>query len=43
MFMFGAFGTALALAVITFVVLRRTVINPLQRAATRIENIAKAI
>lgn len=39
MFMFGAFG--LALAVITFVVLRRTVINPLQRAATRIENIAK--
>ena len=32
---------ALALAVITFVVLRRTVINPLQRAATRIENIAK--
>ena len=41
MFMFGAFGLALALAVITFVVLRRTVINPLQRAATRIENIAK--
>ncbi len=41
MFMFGAFGSALALAVITFVVLRRTVINPLQRAATRIENIAK--
>ena len=41
MFMFGAFGLALALAVITFVVLRRTVINPLQPAATRIENIAK--
>ena len=41
MFMFGAFGLALALAVITFVVLRRTVITPLQRAATRIENIAK--
>ncbi|MBE4853801.1 Tar ligand binding domain-containing protein [Enterobacter cloacae complex sp. P40RS] len=40
-FMFGAFGLALALAVITFVVLRRTVINPLQRAATRIGNIAK--
>ncbi|HCA7855596.1 methyl-accepting chemotaxis protein [Enterobacter hormaechei] len=41
MYMFGAFGLALALAVITFVVLRRTVIKPLQRAATRIENIAK--
>lgn len=40
-FMFGAFGLALALAVITFVVLRRTVISPLQRAAARIENIAK--
>lgn len=26
---------------LTFIVLRRTVINPLQRAATRIENIAK--
>ena len=41
MFMIGAFGLALVLTVITFIVLRRTVINPLQRAATRIEHIAK--
>ena len=41
MFMVGAFGLALVLTVITFMVLRRTVINPLQRAARRIEHIAK--
>jgi methyl-accepting chemotaxis protein-3 (ribose and galactose sensor receptor) len=41
MFMVGAFALALVLTAMTFVVLRRTVINPLQRAATRIENIAK--
>ncbi|WP_417315941.1 methyl-accepting chemotaxis protein [Enterobacter sp.] len=41
MFMIGAFALALVLTVITFVVLRRTVIHPLQRAATRIEKIAK--
>ncbi len=41
MFMVGAFGLALVLTVITFVVLRRTVINPLQRAANRIAHIAK--
>jgi methyl-accepting chemotaxis protein-3 (ribose and galactose sensor receptor) len=39
MFMVGAL--ALVLTAMTFVVLRRTVINPLQRAAKRIENIAK--
>ncbi len=39
--MVGAFALALVLTAMTFVVLRRTVINPLQRAATRIENIAK--
>lgn len=41
MFMVGAFALALVLTALTFIVLRRTVINPLQRAATRIENIAK--
>ena len=41
MFMVGAFGLALVLTVITFIVLRRTVINPLQRAANRIAHIAK--
>ena len=41
MFMVGAFGLALLLTVITFIVLRRTVINPLQRAANRIAHIAK--
>lgn len=41
MFMVGAFALALMLTAMTFIVLRRTVINPLQRAATRIENIAK--
>ncbi len=41
MFMIGAFGLALVLTVITFIVLRRTVINPLQRAANRIAHIAK--
>ncbi|MGO3910045.1 methyl-accepting chemotaxis protein [Huaxiibacter chinensis] len=41
MFMVGAFALALVLTVITFVVLRRTVITPLQRAARRIEMIAK--
>ena len=41
MFMVGAFALALVLTAMTFVVLRRTVINPLQRAAKRIENIAK--
>ncbi|WP_054180062.1 methyl-accepting chemotaxis protein [Trabulsiella odontotermitis] len=40
-FMFGAFGLALALTVMTFMVLRRTVIRPLQRAAYRIEHIAQ--
>ncbi|QMI05235.1 methyl-accepting chemotaxis protein [Citrobacter sp. RHB25-C09] len=40
MFMIGAFGLALALTVMTFFVLRRTVINPLQHAAQRIEQIA---
>lgn len=40
-FMVGAFGLALVLTILTFVVLRRTVINPLQRAARRIEHIAK--
>jgi len=41
MFMVGAFALALVLTAMTFVVLRRTVINPLQRAARRIELIAK--
>lgn len=41
MFMVGALALALMLTVITFVVLRRTVISPLQRAARRIELIAK--
>ena len=39
--MFVAFGVALLLTLMTFVVLRRTVINPLQRAARRIEMVAK--
>lgn len=39
-FMAGAFAIALFLTVITFTVLRRVVINPLQRAAKRIEHIA---
>ncbi|POT55327.1 methyl-accepting chemotaxis protein [Citrobacter amalonaticus] len=39
-FMIGAFALALILTLITFVVLRRTVIHPLQRAAKRIEQIA---
>jgi methyl-accepting chemotaxis protein-3 (ribose and galactose sensor receptor) len=42
MFMVGAFALALVLTAMTFIVLRRTVIHPLQRAAKRIENIAKA-
>ncbi|WP_253384676.1 methyl-accepting chemotaxis protein [unidentified bacterial endosymbiont] len=41
MIMPGAFVLALGLTAMTFIVLRRTVINPLQRAATRIEKIAK--
>jgi len=41
MFMVGAFALALLLTAMTFVVLRRTVITPLQRAARRIELIAK--
>lgn len=41
MFMVGAFALALVLTAMTFVVLRRTVIHPLQRAARRIEQIAK--
>ncbi|MBL5898319.1 HAMP domain-containing protein [Lelliottia amnigena] len=41
MFMVGAFVLALVLTAMTFVALRRTVINPLQRAARRIELIAK--
>ncbi|MBV7407171.1 methyl-accepting chemotaxis protein [Enterobacter sp. ENT03] len=39
-FMGAAFIIALILTLITFVVLRRTVIQPLQRAANRIEHIA---
>ncbi|KFD20404.1 methyl-accepting chemotaxis protein [Yokenella regensburgei] len=39
-FMGGAFILALVLSVLTFVVLRRTVIHPLVRAAGRIERIA---
>ncbi|MBM7353227.1 methyl-accepting chemotaxis protein [Lelliottia amnigena] len=41
MFMVGAFVLALVLTAMTFVALRRTVIIPLQRAARRIELIAK--
>ncbi|APG18218.1 methyl-accepting chemotaxis protein [Kosakonia radicincitans DSM 16656] len=39
-FMAAAFAFALVLTVITFIVLRRVVINPLQRAAQRIARIA---
>ena len=39
-FMLGAFVLALALTVMTFIVLRRTVIHPLLRAAKRIEQIS---
>ncbi|MGY6029296.1 methyl-accepting chemotaxis protein [Phytobacter sp. AG2a] len=39
-FMVIAFAVALVLTLITFMVLRRVVINPLQRAALRIEKIA---
>ena len=39
-FMLGAFGLALALTLMTFMVLRRTVIHPLLRAAQRIEQIS---
>ena len=39
-FMAAAFATALILTLLTFIVLRRTVILPLQRAAQRIEKIA---
>ncbi|MBB1201025.1 HAMP domain-containing protein [Enterobacteriaceae bacterium 89] len=39
-FMVGAFAIALVLTLITFVTLRRTVINPLKRALVRIEQIA---
>jgi methyl-accepting chemotaxis protein-3 (ribose and galactose sensor receptor) len=42
MFMVGAFALALVLTAMTFMVLRRTVINPLQRAATRIEKSRRA-
>lgn len=38
--MLGAFGLALALTLMTFMVLRRTVIHPLLRAAQRIEQIS---
>lgn len=37
----GAFVLALALTVMTFIVLRRTVIHPLLRAAQRIEQISE--
>ena len=40
-FMLGAFVLALALTVMTFIVLRRTVIHPLLRAAQRIEQISE--
>ncbi|EEP7862834.1 HAMP domain-containing protein [Salmonella enterica] len=40
LFMIGAFTLALALTLLTFMALRRTVIRPLQRAASRIERIA---
>ena len=39
-FMIGAFALALVLTLMTFIVLRRTVIRPLQHAAQRIEQIA---
>ena len=39
-FMLGAFILALALTLMTFIVLRRTVIHPLLRAAQRIEQIS---
>lgn len=39
--MFVAFAVALVMTLMTFVILRRTVINPLQRAAKRIEMVAK--
>ncbi len=39
-FMAAAFAFALVLTIITFIVLRRVVINPLQRAAQRISRIA---
>ena len=39
-FMVIAFAVALVLTLVTFMVLRRVVINPLQRAAQRIEKIA---
>ena len=39
--MLGAFVLALALTVMTFIVLRRTVIHPLLRAAQRIEQISE--
>lgn len=42
-FMLGAFVLALALTVMTFIVLRRTVIHPLLRAAQRIEQISAGI
>ncbi|EAT8290161.1 TPA: Tar ligand binding domain-containing protein [Salmonella enterica subsp. enterica serovar Nima] len=40
MFMIGAFTLALVLTLMTFMVLRRTVIRPLQQSASRIERIA---
>lgn len=40
-FMTGTFALALVLSLMTFIVLRRTVIHPLQRAAQRIEQIAE--
>ncbi|EJI8032963.1 Tar ligand binding domain-containing protein [Salmonella enterica] len=40
MFMIGAFTLALVLTLMTFMVLRRTVIQPLQQSASRIERIA---
>lgn len=40
MFMIGAFALALVMALMTFMVLRRIVIRPLQHAALRIEQIA---
>lgn len=39
MFMIGAFTLALVLTLMTFMVLRRTVIQPLQQSASRIERI----
>ncbi|EGG6832957.1 HAMP domain-containing protein [Salmonella enterica] len=41
MFMIGAFTLALVLTLMTFMVLRRTVIQPLQQSASRIERIAE--